>query len=129
MITKLDNKYLVLNWENINKYLNNSEMRSLDMIIKKISVGRARDGKDEKNYVLVSNTMPMFNDTTQFVLDYINGEDYCPITENSIQKRITEAVTKATTKVVIQSKIGSGDNVADDKVVIKKVQKDGKNKS
>jgi len=99
MITKLDNKYLILNWESINKYLNNSEMRSLDMIIKKISIGRARDGKIVKKYVVVSETFPIFKDTTQLILDYINDKNYTPVTEDMIQKRINEAVTKATTKI------------------------------
>lgn len=98
MITKLDNKYLVLNWDNVNNYLNNSEKRKLNMMIEKIGFQRAKESKIHKNYVLVSETMPMFTDVTQMVLNYINNIKPLPVdgrTTLEIQADIEEAVEDA----------------------------------
>ena len=74
MIKQLDNKYLVLNWDNINDYLNNSEKRSLNMMIEKVAAQRIRDMKEShKAYVVVSETMECFDSVTNEVLNEING--------------------------------------------------------
>jgi len=76
MQTELDNKYLVLKWDDINNTLNNSETRKLAMMLKKISIARAKDDKGERDYVVVSDSLPMYEEVYQTVLDLINGAPY-----------------------------------------------------
>lgn len=76
MQTELDNKYLVLKWGDINNVLNNSETRKLAMMLKKISIARAKEDKKDRNYVVVSDSLPMYAEVSQTVLDLINGAPY-----------------------------------------------------
>lgn len=107
MITELEDKYLVLKWDDVNEYLNNTETRRLAMMLEKVSIQRAKHGKDpDKKYVIVSDKMPMFKDIEQLVLDYINSNTYTTIQEYIdqavelvIQKERTKAIINATTKI------------------------------
>ena len=73
MKTKLDDKYLVIKWDDINAFLNNSEKRKLNMMIEKIHFNRAKDGKIHKKFTVVSESMDCFDMVTNDVINEING--------------------------------------------------------
>jgi hypothetical protein len=111
MITKLDNKYLVCKWDDINKYLNNSEKRRLSMIIDKISVNRHKDGKAEKNFAVVSESMDIYSDVVDKVLNEINGVKAAPpippppaSPKGRDDREKAEIITNATTKIAPKKK-------------------------
>ena len=91
MQTELDNKYLVLKWDDINNVLNNSETRKLAMMLKKIGLARAKESKVvDKEYVIVSENSPAYEETYQATIDWINGVPY-----ESTNAKIYKAVEAA----------------------------------
>ena len=91
MQTELDNKYLVLKWDDINNILNSSETRKLAMMLKKIAFARAKEGKVvNKEYVIVSENSPIYDETYQATIDWINGISY-----ESTNAKIYKAVEAA----------------------------------
>lgn len=107
MIKELENKYLVLKWDDIGKYLNNSETRKLAMVIEKIEVNRLKEGKrTNKKFVVVSETMKNFEYITNLVLNEVNGiksfkkpEALEKAKKLIAEKKKNEIITKATTKI------------------------------
>jgi hypothetical protein len=58
---KRETKYLVLKWEDINKYLTDEEYGTLSNYLDKISAGRVLLGKKENSYVVVNEDEPYTN--------------------------------------------------------------------
>ena len=55
---KREIKYLVLKWDDIDKYLTRIERENLLVVCKKIEIYRSFDGKEENNYVVVNEDEP-----------------------------------------------------------------------
>ena len=64
------NKYYVLKIGDMNKYLSSSELVALVNIANKISEGRHNDGKQDKNYVVVSEGMPYAEKVWQLIEEH-----------------------------------------------------------
>ena len=55
---KRENKYLVIKWADLRKYLNERQSQNLQEIIAKVGIGRAQDDKDDHSYVVVNQDEP-----------------------------------------------------------------------
>jgi len=53
-IKELDNKYLVLKWDDIRNALNDSGFEELDNIIESVATERENDGKLPQSYVVLN---------------------------------------------------------------------------
>ncbi len=58
MTFKRETKYLVLKWDDVNKYLNENGQGWLRAICNAIHEGREREGKKENTYVVVNEDEP-----------------------------------------------------------------------
>ena len=95
-----ENEYLVVNWDDIINYLNNSEKRSLAMMIKKVDMQRAKEGKDVRDYAVMHKALVT-----------IKPDKVAP----KMYKDTTEAV-----EPVVKVQTGSGDKVVNKPKPIKK---------
>jgi hypothetical protein len=64
---------MVLKWEDIDKHLSPAEKKQLDNIRKKIFEGRAEEGKEETEYVVVGHDWPMYEETWQSIERWVDG--------------------------------------------------------
>ena len=55
-----ENRYLVLKWEDIHKYLTPSQIRMLDFYTKTIEVSRLEDGKSLHQFVVIADDWPEY---------------------------------------------------------------------
>ncbi len=61
MTFKRENRYLVLRWDDINKYLLPTQLEDLDEIIDTIVTGRFKENKDpHPNFVCIKDTYPEY---------------------------------------------------------------------
>ena len=74
---KRENKYLVLKRSDISDLLNSEDRNSLFNIARKIMIERARLGKKtNKQYVVVAEDWPMYEDTWKAIEEYVDNR--CP---------------------------------------------------
>ena len=55
---KRENKYLVLKWDDINKYLDINERDWIDRVVYLLNSRRYHDGKNNNTYVVVNEDEP-----------------------------------------------------------------------
>lgn len=75
MITRLDDKYIVLKRSDVEDALHNEEYRDFLMYLDFISLHRLSQGRTPSGYVVVSEVMKCFNDVYNTVLKEINDEE------------------------------------------------------
>ncbi len=54
------NKYLVMKWEDIDKYLAPEQRIQLDRIVETIKFGRAREKKGSNRYMIINYEDPLY---------------------------------------------------------------------
>jgi hypothetical protein len=62
-----ENKYLVIKWADMRKYLNERQLQNLQEIIAKVGIGRAQDDKDDHIYVVVNQDEPYAEDVWKLI--------------------------------------------------------------
>jgi len=68
---KKERKFVVLNIRDLNKYLDDNDLRSLSNICAKVTKGRHGDGKPENNYIVCNEDEPYAEKIWQ---EIANGE-------------------------------------------------------
>lgn len=53
-------KYIVIKIEDARKYLSEAQQSNLAAILQVISIGRYEDGKDVRNFVCISDKLPIY---------------------------------------------------------------------
>jgi hypothetical protein len=71
---KLEPRYVVVKGSDAEKYLNTADCQALSVIMRKISVGRAHDGKSELGVIVIESDWPEFGPTVKLLEARVNGD-------------------------------------------------------
>jgi hypothetical protein len=64
---ELENKYLVLKWDDLNRALTPYELKILDVLIDCVQEYREYKGKKENSYVVINRDEPYFPDVLKLM--------------------------------------------------------------
>lgn len=66
---KSDREFVVLNFKDITRYLDENDQRTLKSICSKVCKGRTGEGKKLNNYIVCNDDEPFANDVLKVILD------------------------------------------------------------
>jgi len=87
---KREIKYLVLKWDDIEKYLNKYEREELLASVEKIDAHRSLSGKKQNTYVVVNEDEPYAEKVWELIQEY---------EEKRAEQRAVEAIAKKASKL------------------------------
>lgn len=67
---KMENKYLVLKWDDISQHLTDPEREQLDNIMDSVAIGRMGQRKKDNTYVVVNEDEPYAEQVWQLIQEY-----------------------------------------------------------
>ena len=67
---QLENRFLVLKWDDIESLLTTFEQADLFRLVRLIREARAKQGKGENRYVVINADEPYFPDVLQLMADH-----------------------------------------------------------